>query len=83
MKLVGDTNPLRSQVRAAFLEHREHRRVILFGHRRRVALQRSDARCSGGIDDIRLAAAAPRQLTHARGRVLGTSNTVSPRATSH
>lgn len=29
MELLGYTNPLRRKVRTAFLEHREHRRVIL------------------------------------------------------
>ncbi len=59
VQLVGDANSLRSNVRAAFLEQREHRRVILRGHNGCVAVQSSHARCRGsGIDHVGLAATA-------------------------
>jgi len=49
---------------ARFLEHREHRRVILTGHDRGVAVQCRNARGRGCVDHIGLAATPSRQLTH-------------------
>jgi hypothetical protein len=68
MELVRDPNQLRSKVRATFLEHREHRPVILAGNKRHVILQRCDARGGSCVDQIGLAPATPRQLTHPRRR---------------
>ena len=67
MELVGDTNPLRRKVRTAFLEQREHRRVVLARDRCRVALQRGDTRRCRSVDHVGLAATPTRQLTHPRG----------------
>lgn len=68
MELVGHSNPSCSKVRAAFLEHREHRCAVLTRHRCRVALQGGDAGCGGGVDHIGLAAASPGELTYPGGR---------------
>ena len=51
-ELIGDTNSLRSKVRPAFVEHREHRRVVLAGYHGCVALQDCDARSRGPVDHM-------------------------------